>query len=78
MSALTILLRMSNDLTQSIHDGMLIDDAKKMLRLLQKSSRLMLRGDEDLLELYDWLENNENIEYEDALLLLFDYLGIEQ
>ena len=76
-STMGVLLSMANELSLSIEE-MPIDDAKKMIRLQDKTLRLILKGDEGLIELYDWLEGNKEISYEDALLFLFDYLNIQQ
>lgn len=76
MSAINVLFLMSHELAPSIRE-MTIDEAKIMLSLINKSRRLILKGDEGLLELYDWLEKRKDITYEDALLLLFDHLEID-
>lgn len=72
-----ILLLICSESMES-HEEMSVDEISMMNRLVSKSLYLMRKGDEGLLELYDWLDGNTEISYEDALLLLFDYLGIQQ
>jgi phosphoglycerol transferase MdoB-like AlkP superfamily enzyme len=68
---------MNADVTSSVMDkSMSLKDADKRIKLANKFSRLITKGDEGLLELCDWIENDE-ISDEDAFLLLSDHLGIE-
>ena len=77
MRALDIILVMNADVTSSVMDkSMSLKDADKRIKLANKFTRLITKGDEGLLELCDWIENDE-ISDEDALLLLSDHLGIE-
>ena len=77
MRAQIILLKMADELASSIRD-MPLDDAEKLIKLNDRCFRLMRKGDEGLLELFDWLDNNVDTGGLRAPLLLFDYLGIEQ
>ena len=77
MSTINILKGMAHELLRSM-DEMTVDELNNMSSLINRSLRLMRKGDEGLLELYDWLENRKDISYEYALLLLFDYLGIQE
>ena len=76
MSTINILKGMTHELMLSMNE-MTVDELNNMSSLIDRSLHLMRKGDEGLLELYDWLENRKDISYEDALLLLFDYLGIQ-
>ena len=77
MRALDIILVMNADVTSPVMDkSMSLKDADKRIKLANKFSRLITKGDEGLLELCDWIENDE-ISDEDAFLLLSDHLGIE-
>jgi hypothetical protein len=77
MRALDIIYVMNADVTSSVMDkSMSLKDADKRIKLANKFSSLITKGDEGLLELCDWIENDE-ISDEDAFLLLSDHLGIE-
>ena len=71
MRAMDLVLQMLDDMWEMPNKEM-----DKRCKLANKFTRLINKGDEGLLELCDWIENDE-ISDEDAFLLLSDYLGIE-
>ena len=71
------IMDLANSLANKADDSAL-DEIDRMNSLVVRSMRHINKGDEGLIELYAWLLDNKEIAYDDALLLLFDYLNIGQ